>query len=358
MKLIALRVALILLFVTPSVFSAQIDTIAGTGSPVPNGTEGDAGTFNIGQPFGVEIGPDKALYICDAENHRVLRQDLATGKITTVAGIGKKGYGGDGGPATAASLNEPYEVRFGEAGTMYFVEMKNAIVRRVDAKGIISTVAGTGTPGFSGDGGPATKAQLSEPHSIALDREFLYIADLGNHRIRKVDLKTGLIDTIAGNGKPDPAKSGTKAAGQPLRGPRALWLDKGVLWIALREGNSVWRLEAGSGEITHVAGSGKAGFHDGTAHEATFNGPKGIVGGPQNEIFVMDTENHAVRRIDIATGSVSTIAGGGPDKKGFAGDGGDALQAKMDRPHGITAGIDGSIYVGDTNNHRIRKVSK
>src|SRR5205085_8773918 len=135
----------------------------------------------------------------------------------------------------------PYEVRFDKAGNMYVVEMKGAVVRKVDAKTkTISLVAGTGTPGFSGDGGPATQAQLKEPHSIALDDiDGLYIADIGNNRIRKVDLKTGVISTIAGNGTPKETKSGTKAAGQPLRGPRALCVLKNTLWIALREGHSV-----------------------------------------------------------------------------------------------------------------------
>jgi streptogramin lyase len=340
--------------------AATISTVAGTGKQALGEMSGAADTVNIGQPFGVEVGPDGALYITEVENHRVLRLDLSTKQVTTVAGTGKQGGGGNGGAATSAAMFEPYEVRFDKAGNMYVTEMKGAVVRKIDAKTkIISLIAGTGTPGFSGDGGPADKAQLNQPHSIALDEnDGLYIADIGNNRIRKVDLKTGIITTIAGDGTPKATKSGAKAAGQPLRGPRALCVQKNTLWIALREGHSVWKLDLPSNEITHVAGTGKVGFHDGAATEATFNGPKGIVAGPNNELFVMDTENHAVRRVDATTGAVSTLAGGGPTSKGFGGDGGDALQAKMDRPHGIAADASGTIYIGDTNNHRVRKVSK
>lgn len=343
-----------------SLHAAQIGTVAGTGKPALGAMSGAADAVNIGQPFGVEVGPDGALYITEVENHRVLRLDLAAKQITTVAGTGKQGSGGNGGPATAAAMFEPYEVRFDKAGNMYVTEMKGAVVRKVDAKThTISLIAGTGAPGFSGDGGPAEKAQLNQPHSIALDEnDGLYIADIGNNRIRKVDLKTGIITTIAGDGTPKATKSGAKAAGQPLRGPRALCVLKNTLWIALREGHSVWKLDLAGGGIFHVAGTGKAGFKDGPGAEAAFNGPKGIVAGPDNELFVMDTENHAVRRVDATTGAVTTLAGGGPASKGFGGDGGDALQGKMDRPHGIAADTGGTIYIGDSNNHRVRKVSK
>src|SRR5439155_10031084 len=161
-----------------------------------------------------------------------------------IVGDGTKGYSGDGGPAGEAQLNEPYEVRFDTAGNILFVEMQNHIVRKVDTKTkIITTVAGTGQKGFSGDGGPATKAQLSTPHSIALDGDNnIYIADIGNHRIRKVDAKTGLITTIAGNGEKQQPVDGQTAAGKPMIGPRALFIVGDTLWIALREGHSVWQM--------------------------------------------------------------------------------------------------------------------
>src|SRR4030095_2161788 len=163
----------------------------------------------LNQPFGITRGPDGALYVCDTGNHRIRRVAL-DGTISTVAGNGTHGWSGDGGSATSAALNEPYEVRFDTAGNMFFVERLNHLVRRVDAKsGIISTIAGTGVAGFSGDGGAAVKAQFSEPHSIGFDSEGdLYICDIRNHRVRKVDMKSGNISTFAGNGERKPTPEG------------------------------------------------------------------------------------------------------------------------------------------------------
>lgn len=349
-----ITLALLLLLSVPCLQASglragTIETIAGDGTPA-----------TVGQPFGVELGPDGALYICEVQNHRVRRLDLKSGELTTVAGSGKKGYAGDGGPATKAELNEPYEVRFDRAGNLLFVEMQNQLVRRVDAKsGTIQTIAGTGKRGFSGDGGPAIAAQLSSPHSIALDQnDNLYIADIGNHRIRKVDAKTGIISTIAGNGEKVQPTAGQPALGKPMIGPRALFIDGDTLWIALREGHSVWRMDLASGVLAHAAGTGKSGFSGdgGLASKAMFNGPKGIAVGPDKAVYVVDTENQAIRRIDLGAGTISTIAGRGPEHVGGTGDGGPATEATMDRPHGICIGPDGAVYIGDTNNHRVRRV--
>src|SRR2546428_6047807 len=145
----------------------HITTIAGTGTAGFSGDDGPGTAGQINNPYGLTLGPDGALYFCEVDNHRVRRLDLKTQVISTVAGNGRAGYSGDGGPALEASLNQPYEVRFDRSGNMYFVEMQNHIVRRVDAeKHVITTIAGTGTAGFSGDGGPASKAQLRQPHSI------------------------------------------------------------------------------------------------------------------------------------------------------------------------------------------------
>ena len=233
-------------------------------------------------------------------------------------------------------------------------------MRKVDTKtGIISTIAGTGKPGFGGDGGPAVKAQFLTPHSIALDAEDnIHIADIGNHRIRRVDAKTGQIESIAGNGEKLLPKEGQVAKNQPLLGPRALFIQGNDLWIALREGHSVWKMDLQEGKLVPIAGSGKKGFtgDGGSAKNATFDGPKGIAIGPDGNIYVMDTENHAVRKIELQSGLISTVAGFGPKGLGGGGDGGSATKAQMDRPHGICVGPDGAIYIGDTNNHRVRRV--
>lgn len=340
--------------------AATISTVAGTGQPGDNGANGPALETNIGEPFGVEVGPDGALYITEVRNHRVRRLDLKTGQLITVAGNGKKGYDGDGGPATSASLNEPYEVRFDRAGNMLFVEMRNHLIRRVDKQtGLISTVAGTGKPGFGGDGGPAKQAQFLTPHSIALDADDnIYVADIGNHRIRRIDAKTGIVTSIAGNGKKELPQEGQTALGQPLLGPRALCIDGGVLWVALREGHSVWKLDLASGKWSHIAGSGKKGYSGdgGSAKTAALNGPKGIAVGPDKNLYVADTENHAIRKIDPRADKIATIAGSGPDHEGSAGDGGPATSATLSRPHGICVGPDGTVYIGDTNSHRVRAV--
>jgi DNA-binding beta-propeller fold protein YncE len=341
---------------------SAIQTVAGTGEDTLGEMSGVATQVNVGQPFGVEIGKDNALYITEVSNHRVLRMDRKTGQVTTVAGTGEKGLAEDGEQATAAKLNEPYEVRFDDAGNMYFVEMMNHIVRKVDVNtGKISSVAGTGEAGYNGDAGKAIAVKLNRPHSIVVDAagEFLYIADIGNHRIRRVNLTTGLLDTIAGNGSRSLPKDGQVALAKPLAGPRALFLQEDVLWIALREGHSVWTLNLNSGKLTHIAGTGKKGFSGdgGPALEATFNGPKGIAVGPTGNVFVVDTENQVIRKIDMKTKIISTVAGAGLDARGYSGDGGKATAAKMDRPHGICVDDTGNIYIGDTNNHRVRSVS-
>jgi sugar lactone lactonase YvrE len=337
---------------------AAIRTVAGSGRTGLGAASGPALEFAIDQPFGVELGADGSLYICEVGNHRVLRLDAESKRVETIAGNGRKGYSGDGGPALEASLNEPYEVRLDAEGDIYFVEMQGAVVRRVDARTRrIETIAGTGASGFSGDGGAAVKAQLRQPHSIALDgKGGLYIADIGNHRIRRVALASGIIETVAGTGERVLPRDGAVAAGSPIEGPRALHIAGGTLWIALREGHSVWAMDLETRRLSHIAGTGTRGYRDGAAKEAAFDGPKGIVHGPGEELFVVDTENQAIRRIDLKTRQVATVAGSGPDARGFGGDGGPAVKAKLDRPHGITTDARGQLYIGDTNNHRVRVV--
>jgi sugar lactone lactonase YvrE len=338
---------------------ATIETIAGTGEPKNNGDEGASLETNIGDPFGVEVGPDGALYITEVRNHRVRRLDLQTNQVTTVAGNGSVGYSGDDGPAIEAQLNEPYEVRFDRAGNMLFVEMKNHVIRRVDAKtGVITTVAGTGKLGFSGDHGPATKAEFNIPHSIALDdSDNIYVADIGNHRIRRIDAASGTVTTIAGNGEKKLPVAG-KAADKPILGPRALYFRDDVLWIALREGHSVWRMTLDDGLLAHVAGSGKKGYSGdgGDPLKATLDGPKGIVVDADGNVYVADTDNHAIRRITATSEVIDTIAGRGPKHVGGEGDGGPATAATLNRPHGIGIDGKGAIYIGDTLNHRVRRV--
>ena len=335
----------------------QILTFAGQGEAGYGGDDGPAVEAQLDNPFGIVRGPDGALYVCDVLNH-VIRRIGVDGVITTVAGSGEAGYEGDGGPALEAKLNEPYEVRFDARGNMFFVERLNHLVRRVDiSDGTISTVAGTGMEGFSGDGGGGVEAQLHQPHSIQFDSAgALYICDIRNHRIRKVDLETGIITTFAGTGEQGPTPDGAPIEGTPLNGPRAIDFDRdGNMWLALREGNAVYKLDMTARTIHHVAGTGEKGFtgNGGPAAQATLSGPKGISIAPNGNVYLADTESHSIRMIDLQQGTLELVAGNG-DK----GDGpeGDPLSCMMARPHGVFVDADGSVFVGDSEAHRVRVI--
>lgn len=297
------------------------------------------------------IGPDGALYICEIDRHVVSRLDLKSRQLTIVAGTaGQSGYAGDGGLATAARLNEPYEVRFDRAGNLFFVEMKNHLVRRVDKKTrLITTVAGTGEAGFAGDGGPARVAQFRQPHSIAFDAQGrLWICDIGNHRVRRLDLASGTIDTIAGTGERANTPEGAPfSKTTPLNGPRAIDFDReGNLYLVLREGNRVYQVDARTQTLALLAGTGRKGWtgDGGDARQADLNGPKGVAWSPEGAIYIADTESHTVRRIDTRTRVISTITGDG--KRGLTA-----------RPHGVFADRRGVVYVGDSENHRVLRIS-
>lgn len=339
--------------------SADVRTLAGTGEEAFTGDGGPATEAAVSQPFGLVIGPDKALYVCEVGSHVIRRIDAGSGIITTVAGTGKKGYSGNDGPAKEAQLNEPYEVRFDKQGNMFFVEMQNHIVRRVDAEsGRITLIAGSGQAGFGGDNGPATAARLNRPHSIALDNDNnLYICDIGNHRIRRVDLESGHITTFAGTGEKKATPDGSPITGTPLNGPRALDFDgTSNLILALREGNAIYRMDLQTSTLHHLAGTGKSGYtgDGGSAKEARLSGPKGVALATNGDIYFADTESHAVRVVRADTGIVETVIGNG--KKGDGPDG-DPLNCRMDRPHGVFVDAAGKIYVGDSNNHKVRILS-
>ncbi len=332
-------------------------TFAGMGRPGYSGDGGRAAQALLDNPFGVVRGPDRALYICDTNNH-VIRKVSPEGVISTVAGSGRPGYSGDDGPATGALLNEPYEVRFDKNGNLFFVERLNHVVRRVDTRNkTISTVAGTGEKGFSGDGGSATKATLNQPHSIQFDKQGdLYVCDIVNHRIRKVDMTTGIVSTFAGTGKPGRTPDGVKIEGTALNGPRAVDFDRdGNMWLALREGNAVYKINMKTRTLHHIAGTGETGFtgNGGPARRARLSGPKGLSIGPDGNIYLADTESHSIRMIDLSKDTIELIAG-----TGERGDGpeGNPLKCKMARPHGVFVDADGSVYIGDSEAHRVRVI--
>jgi DNA-binding beta-propeller fold protein YncE len=336
----------------------RVITVAGNGKEITIPSGGPATSTGISQPFGICTGPDGALYVCEVGSHVVRRVDLQSGILTTVAGCGRKGYSGDGGVATSAELNEPYEVRFDSQGNMLFVEMQNHLVRKVDAKtGIISTLIGSGTAGFSGDGGPATAAQLNQPHSIALDNEDrVYICDIRNHRIRVFDPATGLITTFAGTGAGLATPDNAALEGTPLNGPRALDFDGDhSLYLALREGNAIFRIDLQKRTLQHLAGTGKSGYSGdgGPAKMAQLSGPKGVSLSKSGDLYFADTESHTIRVLRKASEIVETVVGDG--KQGDGPDG-EPKHCRLNRPHGVFVSADNWLYIGDSSNHRVRRL--
>ena len=339
--------------------SRKIQTFAGTGEPGYSGDGGPAGRALLREPFMCDFDLQGNLYFSEARNHTVRRVDQATGVITTVAGTGAEGYSGDGGPAVAATLNQIYALRVDTNDDIYVVDRLNAAVRKIEAAtGIITTVAGTGEPGYSGDSGPGNRAQLREPNDVFLDgRGGLLIADIQDQRVRRLDLATGIITTFAGNGEKVRGGDGIPATQASILGARAVCMDsRGNTYICEREGHGVRRVDA-NGIMSTLAGTGERGYEGdgGPALTATWNGPKAIRCDPQDNIIVVDTENHAIRRIDAATGIVTTIAGG---HQGGDGDGGNATEAGLARPHGCGFDRQGNLFIADSDNHRVRVVGR
>ncbi len=338
--------------------AATVTTLVGTGAPGFSETQ-------VNNPYGMAIGPDGGLYFCDRGNQRIRRIDLKTKKMTTIAGNGHGGYSGDGGPATDATLSEPHEIAFDRAGDLYIAERDNHVIRKVNMKtGVISTLAGTGQAGFSGDGGPAARAQLRQPQGIFMNSDgTLLILDVGNHRIRRVHLDTGIIETWAGTGTTDPTPEGSAVVGTPVAGPRSLAISpRGDLYLALREGNAILRVDAKTKTYSRIAGTGENGFSGdgGPAPTAKFGGsatgagarvagPKGLAYGSRNSLFVADTDSHAIRKINLNTGIITTVLG-----TGEMGDGPqtDPLHYRLTRPHGVLF-ANGVLYVADSEAHRI-----
>jgi len=344
----AVKAVLMALVPARTLAAPGVSTIIGNGIP-------GYSDIQVNNPYGVLTGRDGALYFCDLDNQRIRRLDLNTRRTIDVAGNGERGYAGDGGRATAGSLNMPHEIAFDVQGHLYIAERDNHVVRKVDgATGVMTTLAGTGVAGFSGDGGAASQAQLRQPHSIALDRDGrLLVCDVGNHRIRAVNLTTGTIETIGGTGERLPTPDGAPLKGTPLNGPRTLAVDRdGSIYLALREGNAIYRIARDTRTLHHLAGTGEQGYagDGGPARLAKLAGPKGLALAGRN-LYLADTENHAIRRIDLDGGVITTVLG-----TGTRGDGPepDPLQCQLSRPHGLFADASGKLYVTDSEAHRIR----
>jgi uncharacterized protein (TIGR03437 family) len=326
------------------VTNGVITTVAGNGLV---GDGGQATGARFYEPAGVAMDAAGSLYVADDFDHRVRK--VTTGVITTVAGNGIGGFGGDSGPATSAQLAEPESVAVDSAGNLYIADFFNCRIRKV-AHGVITTVAGNGTPGFGGDSGPATSAQLNYPTGVSVDAAGnLYIADQANNRVRKVS--GGVITTVAGNGTLGFSGDNGPATTAQLNGPAGIAVDAaGNLYIA-DYGNSRVRKVSG-GVITTVAGNGTAGFSgdNGPATSARLNSPEGVAVDSAGNLYVADLGNNRIRR--VSGGVITTVAGTGT--RGFSGDNGPAINAELDLPLGSAIDAAGNIYIVDSGSNRIR----
>ena len=334
----------------------NIDTVAGDGSSGSSGDGGPATSASLSFPFG-SVGVDKFgnIYIPDTFNNLVRRVDAITGIITTVAG-GGSGLG-DGGPATSASLDFPTKVVLDNDDNLFIADEGHNRIRRVDAlTGVITTVAGDGSNGFSGDGGAATSASLSFPEGMALDTVGnLFIADQGNSVIRRVDVNTGIITTVAGTpGSFSFDGDGGPAASAKLNFPTDVLVDQnGNLFIADLSNNRIRRVDALTGIITTVAGGG-AGGDGGPATSARLRSPHAVTIDITGNLFIADSSNHQIRKVDAVTQIITTIAGDGVAT--FGGDNGPAISASLDDPFGVALDESGNLFITDLDNIRIRRV--
>ncbi|MDE2179981.1 MAG: tandem-95 repeat protein [candidate division NC10 bacterium] len=329
-----------------------ITAVAGTSVAGFGGDGGPATQARLQGPFDVAVAPDSSLYVADTDNHRIRRVG-PDGIITTVAGTGVQGFSGDGGPATQAALFYPIGVAVAFDGSLYIADTYNNRIRRVGPDGIITTVAGTGVQGFSGDGGSATQAMFNYPYRVAVGPDgSLYIADSNNERIRRVG-PDGIITTVAGTGVQGFSGDGGSATQARLQGPFGVAVaPDGSLYIADSNNERIRRVGP-DGIITTVAGGGTPpdGLGDGgSATQARLQGPFGVAVAPDGSLYI--AAHYRIRRVG-PDGIIATVAGTGT--RGFSSDGGPATQAML-YPFGVAVAPDGSVYIADYDNNRIRRV--
>jgi trimeric autotransporter adhesin len=313
-------------------------------------------TQAIDYPDAIAADGTGGFYVSSPSQNRIYRV-VADGSLSLTAGVGSSEYSGDGGQAASAQLSNPEGVAVDSAGNLYIADSGNNRIRKVTPAGIISTVAGNGTSGFSGDGGPATMARLFMPIGVAVDSAGnIYIADTFNLRIRKVTL-TGTITTVAGNGSKGYGGDGSPATAAKLNSPSGVMVDSaGNIYIA-DSGNNRIRKVTPAGIISTVAGNGARGYGgDGdAATSAKLNSPSGVAVDSAGDLYIADRDNRRIRKVTLA-GTITTVAGNGDF--GYSGDGGAATSAKLNSPSGVAVDSAGNLYIADSGNHRIRKVAQ
>jgi len=334
--------------------SGHLKPVAGSGKSGYSGDGGPATQALLNSPSGVAVDAAGNLYIADSRNNRI-RKVTPAGIISTVAGNNQQGYSGDGGPGTQASLNYPTGVAVDAAGNLYIADRDNHRIRKVTPAGIISTAAGNGHGDYSGDGVPATQASLYHPWGVAVDTAGnLYIADRDNHRIRKVT-PVGIISTVTGNVKSGYSGDGGPATQASLYHPWGVAVDTaGNLYIA-DTGNDRVRKVTPAGIISTVAGDGSWRYSGdgGLATQASLYGPVGVAVDAAGNLYIADRDNHRIRKVTPA-GIISTVAGSG--EGGYSGDGGPATRASLKGPSGVAVDAAGNLYISDSDNNIIRKV--
>ena len=319
-----------------------------------NGDGGDAISAQLNTPTGVSVDISGNVYIAQFPNNKI-RMVNSAGTITTIAGTGVLGNSGDGGAATSAQLYNPIAVSVDIYGNVYIADYGNHKIRMVSSTGIITTIAGTGTVGNSGDGGAATSAQLYYPTGVSVDISGnVYIADQYNHKIRKVT-SAGIITTLAGTGTAGYNGDGNAATSAQLNYPMAVSVDvSGNVYIA-EGGNNKIRMVTSSGNITTIAGTGTEGSSGdgGAATSAQLNGPAGVSVDISGNVYIADGNNNKIRKVTSA-GIITTLAGTGT--AGYNGDGNAATSTQLNLPFGVSVDVSGNVYIADTWNHEIRMV--
>src|SRR5215469_2368082 len=317
-----------------------------------------ATTVPLVLPSAIAYDSKGNLYLAEAANHIVRKVDTAD-HITTVAGTGIQGFDGDGGQATAALLDSPQGLAV-DSTSLYIADTHNHRIRKVDlASGLITTIAGSSNARSAADNGPAAAATLDRPTALTLDPQGnLYLADIGSHRIRRITASTSVITTVAGTGTQGSGGDGSAATAALIDSPGGLAADAtGNLYLADTHNQRIRRIDAISGAITTVAGSGSQGYSgdSNSAMAAKLALPQGLTIDAQGNVYVADTANHRIRRIDASTGKITTIAGDGT--QAFAGDGGDPIAASLNSPRSTSLSPSGAVTIADTGNQRIRQIA-
>ena len=361
------RLMLLLFLLSGALSSAHaaigdITTILGSGAAGYNGDNyysNDYSKVQLNKPSYV-LSSQHGIYVVDTFNQRIRKISSVDQKVTTVAGeINvqniRKDFYGDGGPATQALLSNPWAVALDKQGNLYIADADNHRIRKVDTTGTITTIAGNGRQGSAGDGGVALNAELNYPDGVAIDGfGNLYIADVGNSIIRKVDTM-GVITRVAGTtGQAGFSGDGGRAIEAKLNNPKRVSVTSTGIIYVIDKGNDRIRKIDINGIITTVVGNGKGyGGDNGSATSALLNSPSDLAIDGRGNLFIADTENHRIRKVDAATNNISTIAG---TLKGYGGDNGPATSAQLNYPDSVTVDRYGDLYIADTDNHRVRKI--